>query len=80
MDHLTVEELKNMTGAKRRHEAKAWLRARKVPYEMRTDGWPSVHRAHTDKLYGVKPGKRERPSAGMKLDHLKGPDGQTSQA
>jgi hypothetical protein len=71
---LTKEQLKSITGSKRRDAIIRWLRAEGFTFRIDLNGWPIVHPEHYAQVMGVKgvKGNRaNRPVAHVKLDHLR---------
>jgi len=68
---LTIEELKELTGAVRKREMIEWLKRERFTFRVRLTGWPAVHHDHVAEMLGAAP-KRSSQSADVRLDHLPG--------
>lgn len=51
---LTRDDLRELTGRKRKKEICAWLVGRRYPHEIGDDGWPKVLRSFVQAKLGGK--------------------------
>lgn len=64
---LTIQEIKQLTGARQKHSCAAWLLDNHYLFEVGKDGWPVVLRAHVNaRLGGVEFQNKNRPRIRIK--------------
>lgn len=56
---LNPDQLKELTGCKRKSGMVAWLKDRRYPFEIGADGWPKVLATYVQAKLGGIPHKHE---------------------
>lgn len=77
---LTVKEVKAATRKGRKSTCIRFLQDRKIPHDIDDNGWPIVHVSHIEKLHGLAPTTKPKPTPDVRLDHLRGRNGKAAQA